>query len=179
MKLLYLRQGNNKETQDILIIGEESELGGRDNAYRPNKGSSFKGLRKDPYTKKENLTYIHSVPNIKLDTKKYARDYEIHKFIKEYCKDLVVWDGECSEGRVNSREAFIIKDKENIQKTINALYYRLEDEVHGHHRLIFRKKLQKLLLNIFLFPFRLIISLLILFFKRRKLKKTLKRVWGL
>ena len=104
---------------------------------------------------------------------------EKNKFIKEYCKDLVVWDGECSEGRVNSREAFIIKDKENIQKTINALYYRLEDEVHGHHRLIFRKKLQKLLLNIFLFPFRLIISLLILFLKRRKLKKTLKRVWGL
>lgn len=177
MKQLYLRQGNSKETQDILIIGEESELGGRDNAYKPNKGTSFKGLKKDPYTKKENLTYIHSAPNIKLDTEKYNRDYEVHKFIKEYCKDLVVWDGECSDGRVNSREAFIIKDKENIQKTIRELYYRIEDEVHGHHRLIFRKKLQKLLLSILIFPFRLIISLLILIFLKKKKLKVLKKLW--
>lgn len=179
MKQLYLRQGNSKETQDILIIGEESELGGRDNAYKPNKGTSFKGLRKDPYTKKENLTYIHSTSNIKLDTEKYNRDYEVHKFIKEYCKDLVVWDGEANEGRVNSREAFIIKDKENIQKTIKELYYRIEDEIHGKHKLIFKKKLQKLLLSIFLFPFRLIISLLILIFLKKKKVKVLKKLWRL
>lgn len=48
MKQLYLRQGNSKDTQDILIIGEESELGGRDSAYKPNKGTRFKGLKKRP-----------------------------------------------------------------------------------------------------------------------------------
>lgn len=177
MKQLYLRQGNSKETQDILIIGEESELGGRDSAYKPNKGTRFKGLKKDPYTKKENLTYIHSTPNINLDTEKYSRDYEVHKFIKEYCKDLVVWDGEANEGRVNSREAFIIK--KDIQKTIKELYYRIEDEIHGKHKVIFRKKLSKLFLNTLLFPFRLLISLLVLILFKKKKLKILKKLWGI
>lgn len=179
MKQLYIRAGNSKETQDILIIGEESELGGRDNAYKPNKGTSFKGIRVDPYTKRKNLTYIHSVPNINLDTEDYNRDYDVHRFIKEYCKDLVVWDGETNEGRVNSREAFIIKDKKDIQKIINILYYRIEDEIHGSHKLIFGKKLRKHILNIFLFPFRLIISLLILIFLKKKKLKILKKLWRL
>lgn len=176
MKQLYLRQGNSKETQDILIIGEESELGGRDSAYKPNKGTRFKGLKKDPYTKKENLTYIHSTPNINLDTEKYSRDYEVHKFIKEYCKDLVVWDGECGEGLVNSREAFLIKG--NIEKTIKELYYRIEDEIHGHHSYIHKKKLKKFLFGVFFFPFRILISIFIIILcKKRRIKKWLKKIW--
>ena len=176
MKQLYLRQGNSKETQDILIIGEESELGGRDSAYKPSKGTRFKGLKKDPYTKKENLTYIHSTPNINLDTEKYSRDYEVHKFIKEYCKDLVVWDGEVNEGRVNSREAFIIK--KDIQKTIKELYYRIEDEIHGKHKVIFRKKLKKFLFGVFLFPLKILIStFIIILCKKRRIKKWLKKIW--
>ena len=179
MKELYFRQGNSKETQDILIIGEESELGGRDDAYKPNKGSIFKSLKTDPYTKRKNLTFIHCTPNIKLDTEKYNRDYDVHKFIKEYCKDLVVWDGETDKGRVRSREAFIIKDKKNIQKTIEILYSLIEDEIHGKHKTIKGKKLQKFLLNLLLFPFRLLLTLILILFKNRKTKKRIKKIWGL
>lgn len=176
MKQLYLRQGNSKETQDILIIGEESELGGRDNAYKPNKGTIFNPLKKDPYTGAKNLTFIHVTPNIKLDTLAYSRDYDVHRFIKEYCKDLVAWDGERGEGLVNSREAFIIKG--NIEKTIKELYYRIEDEVHGHHSYIHKKKLKKFLFGVFLFPFRILISIFIIILcKKRRIKKWLKKIW--
>jgi len=132
-KELYLRRGNLEEIKNVLIIGEESRLGGRDSAYKPSKGTLKPKFlkKKDPYSKSENLLYIHSTPNIKLEGN-YKRDYQVHEFIKKYCKDLVVWDGESWEGIVCSREAFIVKG--DIEKTIEELYIRLNEEISGKRK---------------------------------------------
>lgn len=132
MKELYIRAGNSKETQRVLIIGEEDLLGSRDNTgYKPSKGQIFESLIKiDPYSGGEDLTYVHVTPNIPLDTQLYSRDYDAHQFIKRRCKDLVTWDGEANEGLVRSREAFIVKDGLDVDKVAKELYKRLEKEIH-------------------------------------------------
>lgn len=155
MKELYIRKGNSLDTQNIIIIGEEQFLGDRDlSGYKPNKGAIFNPVKKtDPFSKNENLTYIHCTPNIKLDTEYYSRDYDVHIFVKNECKDLVKWDGETNEGLVHSREAFICKSKD-VQKVANELYKRIEWEIHKRKRVpLFYKKLFKF---IFLLPFKII-----------------------
>ena len=125
MKQLYIRKGNLEENKDILIIGEESTLGGRDSAYKSKGTLHYKFLKKkDPITGSENLLYIHACNNILLDSTVYKSDHDIHKYIKQYCKDLVKWDGESNEGRVQSREAFIVKNKK-IDKTVFLLRKRI------------------------------------------------------
>ena len=131
MKQLYIRKGNSKETQDIIIIGEEQSLGSRDSAYKPNKGSVFTPLKVDKYSGAKCLTYIHATDNILLNTKRYDRDYDVHEFIKKHCRDLVKWDGETDKGRVRSREAFICKSNDT-QKVCDELYRRIELEIHGN-----------------------------------------------
>lgn len=131
MKQLYIRKGNSWETQDIIIIGEEQSMGSRDSAYKPNKGSIFTPLKVDKYSGAKCLTYIHATDNILLNTKKYDRDYDVHEFVKKYCKDLVKWDGEADEGKVRSREAFICVSNDT-QKTCEELYNRIQLEIHGN-----------------------------------------------
>jgi hypothetical protein len=132
MKELYIRAGNSSDTKRVLIIGEEDILGARDNSgYKPSKGQIFESLIEiDPYSGGKDLTYVHVTPNIKLDTNLYSRDYDVHKFIKRSCKDLVKWDGEADEGLVRSREAFIVKDGLDVDKVAKELYNRIEKEIH-------------------------------------------------
>lgn len=125
MKQLYIRKGNIEENKNILIIGEESTLGGRDSAYRPKGTLHYKFLKKkDPITGTEGLLYVHACNNILLDSDIYYNDHAIHKYVKQYCKDLVKWDGESNEGRVQSREAFIVKNKK-VDKTVYLLRKRI------------------------------------------------------
>lgn len=125
MKQLYIRKGNIEENKNILIIGEESILGGRDPAYKPKGTLHYKFLKKkDPITGSEGLLYIHACNNILLDSEIYCNDHAIHKYIKQYCKDLVKWDGESNEGQVQSREAFIVKNKK-VDKTVYLLRKRI------------------------------------------------------
>lgn len=133
MKELYIRKGNSEDTKDILIIGEESYLGSRDNSgYKPNKGSTFKPLvKKDPFTGAKGLTYIHCVKNIPLDNGKWNRDLAVHEFIKHACRDLVRWDGEADEGLVRSREAFRVLNGD-AEYTAKELRKRIDYAIHGH-----------------------------------------------
>lgn len=171
MKQLYIRKGNGIDTQGIIIIGEEAELGSRDNSgYRPSKGAIFEALKRDPYTGADGLTYIHATPNINLDTNQYQSDHDVHTFVKKYCSDIVKWDGETNEGRVRSREAFIAKD--DTQTVCNELYKRIETEIHGGIpcRHIFIKRLFKIIGFIISIPFRIIWFVLgsLLGFRKKK-----------
>lgn len=176
-KQLYIRKGNSSDTSDIIIIGEEQELGSRDiSGYRPNKGSSFEPLVKaDKFSGNTNLTYVHATYNIDLDTSKYSRDYDVHKFVKEMCTDLVKWDGETNEGRVRSREAFI--SKKDTQSVCDELYRRIETEIHGgvpcHH--IFIKRFFKVIGFIILIPFKILLFILKLIFCKKKRRR--RRRW--
>ena len=172
-KQLYIRKGNSSDTSDIIIIGEEQELGSRDiSGYRPSKGSSFEPIVKaDKFSGNTNLTYVHATYNINLDTSKYSRDYDVHKFVKEMCSDLVKWDGEANEGRVRSREAFI--SKKDTQSVCDELYRRIETEIHGgvpcHH--IFIKRLFKVIWFIILIPFKILLFILKLIFCKKRRRK--------
>ena len=174
---LYRGKGNSLDTKDIIIIGEEQELGSRDiSGYRPSKGSSFEPLVKtDKFSGNTNLTYVHATYNINLDTSKYSRDYDVHKFVKEMCSDLVKWDGETNEGRVRSREAFI--SKKDTQSVCNELYRRIETEIHGgvpcHH--IFIKRFFKVIGFIILIPFKILWFILKLIFCKKKHRR--RRRW--
>lgn len=175
MKELYIRKGNSISTKNIIIIGEESFLGGRDIAYKPNKGSVFKPLeKKDKYSGGSGLTYVHAVPNISLDTYKYQRDYDVHRFVKEYCTGLVEWDGETNQGYVRSREAFVSK-KKDIQKVCNELYKRIEIEVHGKvpQRCVVVRNLFKAFWWVLKFPFRAAYYILVILFGTRKMRRKL------
>ncbi len=125
MKELYIRKGNLASNQNILIIGEESNLGGRDSAYK-SKGTLHERylVTKDPFSGAENLTYIHACKNILLISENFSRDYDVHRFLKSYCKDLLRWDGEANEGYTDSREAFIVKNGD-IEKTVKILRERI------------------------------------------------------
>lgn len=125
MKELYIRKGNLESNQYILIIGEESVLGGRDSAYRA-KGTLHENylVKKDPFSGAENLMYIHACENILLDSDLYSRDYDIHKFLKTYCKDLLKWDGESNQGITESREAFLVKNG-NVSQTVFTIRKRI------------------------------------------------------
>ena len=176
-KQLYIRKGNSLDTLDIIIIGEEQELGSRDiSGYRPSKGSSFEPLVKtDKFSGNTNLTYVHATYNINLNTSKYSRDYDVHKFVKEMCSDLVKWDGETNEGRVRSREAFI--SKKDTQSVCDELYRRIETEIHGgvpcHH--IFIKRLFKVIGFIISLPFKILWFILKLIFCKKKHRR--RRRW--
>lgn len=129
IKQLYIRKGNLESNKNILIIGEESYLGGRDKAYATKGTIREKFLsKKDPYSYSTGLSYIHACPNIPLNSKNYTSDYDVHKYLKKYCKDLIIWDGESSQGITNSREAFIVRNK-NVNKTVNILRKRIIDLV--------------------------------------------------
>lgn len=125
MKQLYIRKGNLESNQNILIIGEESELGSRDSAYKA-KGTLHDRflVKRDPYTDAENLIYIHACKNILLNSENFTRDYDIHRFLKTYCKDLLKWDGEANQGVTDSREAFIVKNGD-VKKTVGILRERI------------------------------------------------------
>lgn len=176
-KQLYIRKGNSLDTVDIIIIGEEQELGSRDiSGYRPSKGSSFEPLVKtDKFSGNTNLTYVHATYNINLNTSKYSRDYDVHKFVKEMCSDLVKWDGETNEGRVRSREAFI--SKKDTQSVCDELYRRIKTEIHGgvpcHH--IFIKRLFKVIGFIISLPFKILWFILKLIFCKKKHRR--RRRW--
>ena len=181
VKQLYIRRGNSPSTQDILIVGDESILGGRDDAYKPSKGAEFVALKKDPYTGAKNLTYIHATPNIMLDVSGYERDYVIHNFIKKYCKDIVTWDGETDVGRVRSREAFIIKNSALADRVIEELYARIEDEIHGNRKTIIEYKLKhaagKAIKNTLLLAPRLAGTILAAPLPKKTRKKLIKKMW--
>lgn len=142
MKQLYIRKGNLEENKNILIIGEEAELGSRDSAYRP-KGTLHQRIPRDPYTRAENLAYIHACKNILLISSKYKNDHAVHDFVKHFCKDLVTWDGESNQGLTNSREAFICKSK-NVDKTVRILRKRIQTVVKPEG---FKQFLQKIYYN--------------------------------
>lgn len=177
-KQLYIRKGNSKDTQDIIIIGEEQEMGSRDlSGYKPSKGSIFKPIIKiDKFSGNKNLTYVHATNNINLDVPGYVRDYNVHEFIKSKCTDLVKWDGETNEGRVRSREAFISK-KSDTQSVCDELYCRIENELHGkvpvHH--VFLKGLFKIIWFILLLPFRILLWLFGFYPKKKRKRVTRKR----
>lgn len=174
MKQLYIRKGNSQDTRRIIIIGEEASLGSRDNSgYKPSKGAVFEPLEVDYFTKAEGLTYIHATPNIMLDTKKYSTDHDVHKFVKEYCKDIVTWDGETNEGLVRSREAFIVNPKYSVGAVTNALYKRIETEIHGGKacRHIRRMKFWRVVGFILSIPFRIIWWILKLLFGKKKKRR--------
>lgn len=125
LKQLYIRKGNLESNSNILIIGEESELGGRDSAYCT-KGTLKEVclVKKDPYTGTFGSSYIHACKNIVLNSKVYKSDHDIHNYVKKYCKDLVKWDGESVDGLTNSREAFICKSND-VDKIVKILRKRI------------------------------------------------------
>lgn len=171
MKQLYIRKGNLETNQNILIIGEETTLGGRDSAYRT-KGTINKDcLGKDPYTKATGLSYVHACKNILLNSKYYKSDHDVHYFIKNHCKDLVIWDGESNEGITNSREAFIVVKNKNVEDVVKELYNRINNQINPNgllQKAISQTKLkrfnrQKKNINVKKDVFELLIWLLVLF----------------
>lgn len=145
MKQLYIRKGNLDTNRTILIIGEESVLGGRDSAYCTKGTLSTDCLSKDPFTGALGLSYIHACNNILLNTKDYKSDHDVHDFVKRYCKDLVYWDGEANQGLTNSREAFVCKY--NVDYTVKKLYERILKQIYPKgifQRLRAKSKLKKI-----------------------------------
>jgi len=132
MKELYIRKGNIEELKNIIIIGEETVLGGRDSGYKITKGQKRPiFLDTDKYSKSDSLLYIHATPNIKLDTDVFKRDYDVHSLLKgSLFKDIIKWDGESNDGITQSREAFI-PIKYDINETCKILYNRLESIIHN------------------------------------------------
>lgn len=126
MKQLYIRKGNLESNQNILIIGEEAELGSRDSAYKA-KGTLHDRflVKRDSYTGAENLIYIHACKNIFLNSETFTRDYDIHRYLKSYCKDLLKWDGEADQGVTDSREAFVVRNGDT-NKTVKILRERIQ-----------------------------------------------------
>lgn len=184
VKELYIRLGNSKETSRFLMIGEESSLGSRDlSGYTPHKGAVFTPLRKDPYTGREGLTYIHITPNIKLDTKRYQSDHDVHNFIKKniICRSFLLWDGEKDEGIVRSREVFILDDDGTPAEVYaRRLYNILEKEIHGKGRIVKNiiVNILKVIGIIILFPIKIILTILVsIFFSKRKCRKIVKKIW--
>ena len=182
IKELYIRIGNSKETEHILMIGEEASLGSRDiSGYTPHKGAVFTPLRADPFTGREGLTYIHITPNIKLDTKKYKTDHDVHKFIKSHCNGFMWWDGEKDEGVVRSREAFIVDDDGTPPEVYaRKLYNILEKEIHGKGRIVKNifVNILKVLIAIILIPVKILLTIIVvLFCSKRTMKKVLKKIW--
>lgn len=184
IKELYIRLGNSKETGHFLMIGEEASLGSRDlSGYTPHKGAVFTPLRKDPYTGREGLTYIHITPNIKLDTKQYKSDHDVHNFIKKSpaCKRFLVWDGEADEGIVRSREVFILDDDGTPAEVYaKKLYNILEKEIHGRGRIVKNiiVNILKVIGNIILFPIKIILTILVaIFFSKKVCRKVVKKIW--
>ena len=125
MKELYIRKGNLESNQNILIIGEESNLGGRDSAYK-SKGTLHNRylVAKDPFSGAENLTYIHACKNILLISENFSRDHDVHRYLKNYCKDLLRWDGESNQGFTDSREAFVVRNGD-VEKTVKIIRERI------------------------------------------------------
>ena len=184
IKELYIRLGNSKETNHFLMIGEEASLGSRDlSGYTPHKGAVFTPLRKDPYTGREGLTYIHITPNIKLDTKLYQSDHDVHNFIKKsnVCRSFLVWGGEANEGIVRSREVFILDDDGTPPEVYaRKLYNILEKEIHGKGRIVKNiiVNILKVIGNIILFPIKIILTILTaIFFSKKMCRKVVKKIW--
>lgn len=183
-KELYIRIGNSKETSHFLMIGEEASLGSRDlSGYTPHKGAIFNPLKKDPYTGREGLTYIHITPNIKLDTKQYQSDHDVHNFIKKSaaCRKFLVWDGETNEGIVRSREVFILDDDGTSPEVYaRKLYNILEKEIHGRGRIVKNiiVNILKVVGYIILLPIRIVLTVLVaFFFSKRKCRRIIKKIW--
>ena len=121
-KLLYFRRNNEEGHTNVVIIGDENKLGGRDLAY------THKGERKNAIKKAfiisvdgvEDLNWPRVFEDIKL-TDNVSRDYSVHEYIKNECYDICTWDGEADEGEYNTREAFIVNGKEedgSLEKNI-------------------------------------------------------------
>lgn len=144
-KSAYFRRGNEIfrdesgnitfNTSHYIIIGDETEIGGRDNAYK------HKGLVKQSqnagivdidgnYTG----TWQRIYPNIELN-ERVTRDYDLHEFVKKECHDICAWTGEKDnpENPLETREAFEIFGKDNldIERNIEELYRRLKIFVDG------------------------------------------------
>lgn len=147
MKQLYIRKGNLETNQNILIIGEESVLGGRDVGYCTKGTIASDCMRKDPYTGAKGLAYIHACKNILLNSKNYKNDHDVHLYVKNYCKDLVIWDGESDTGLTNSREAFIIRGNKNVDSVVKELYNRIYKQVYPKgilQRFLAKRKLNRI-----------------------------------
>ena len=127
MEELYIRKGNELGKENILIVGQEQYLGGRDlSGYHP-KGCM--PLETDPFTSL-GLTYIHATQNISLNSVKYKTDKDVHRFIKENCTDILKWMGSVGEQGIETEEAFKCI-KYPAQETADELYRRILTEVKG------------------------------------------------
>lgn len=104
MKYLYIRR--NIADKYHIIVGDESSICGRDNAYKSSKGSKRGSVIDWPEAKN------FSLPD-------GMRDYDIHKFLKEELKDYVEWDGEKDRGLYETREAFLFKKNHRTEKDYN------------------------------------------------------------
>ncbi len=128
-KLLYFRRNNEEGHTNVVIVGDENKLGGRDLAYT-HKGERKNAIKKafirsvDGY---EDLNWPRIFEDIKL-TDNVPRDHSVHEYIKDECSDISTWDGEADEGEYNTREAFIIKGNEedgSLEKNIYELHERI------------------------------------------------------
>lgn len=145
-KLLYFRRGNKIEYDTIghikidlrnyVIIGDESEIGGRDGAYK-HKGLSKTSINGgiadiDGDTTK---SWPRIYPDIKL-TAEFDRDYSIHEFIKSDCTDICEWCGEKDDENnpLETREAFRIfgNSDDIIISNIEELYTRINNLISGN-----------------------------------------------
>ncbi len=127
-KKLYFRQCNTIGYTNYVIIGDETEEGGRDSAYS-NKGTikqiANAGILSVDGKNDEYWPRIFN--DIELN-ENASRDYDVHEFIKNdsNCQKLCVWTGEKGDKNnpLNTREGFKIygTTKEEITDNINLLY---------------------------------------------------------
>lgn len=101
MKYLYIRR--NVKNKYHIIVGDESRICGRDNAYKSSKGSKRGSIIDWPEA------YNFNLPD-------GMRDYDVHKFLKEELKEYVEWDGEKDRGLYETREAFLFKKDHRTEK---------------------------------------------------------------
>ena len=101
MKYLYIRR--NVIEKYHIIVGDESSIGGRDNAYKSSKGSKRDSVINWPEAD------VFTLPDS-------MRDYDIHKFLKEELKEYIEWDGERDRGLYETREAFLFKKNHRTEK---------------------------------------------------------------
>lgn len=119
-KYLYIRQ--HIEHPNWIIIGDESEIGGRDHAY------TFKGAPIKGKSEKNKIFFPRVTVDIELGKNGYLRDYQVHTFIKNECTDLVIFD---NYENMNTKEGFITLAAKEPDDVIIDLYERIYKEVNN------------------------------------------------
>lgn len=125
-KILYIRLSTKNEK--YFIIGDESKVGGRDHAYTHKGEENGKTPDYEVYDR--------------IELPLGMRDYDVIKFLKTLSND-VEWDGEADEGKMRTREGFLLKKGHTIDEVDKKISNFLSGHLEFSGALTFKTKQQE------------------------------------